>query len=131
MGSKPSLEALLVELKSGDEGRAEAAAVQLAAFGQRALPALEPLLSSATVDERWWAVRTLGQMAEPRTDWLLRALRDGSSEVRAAAALALVSHPVKDAAPELVHALEHAHSVVAILAVNALTVIGADAVPPL
>ncbi len=124
-------EQLLADLTSGDEARAEGAAVRLAEAGQPILLALEPLLSSNVPDHRWWAVRTLGQMSSPRVDWLRRAMGDSSAEVRAAAALALVSHPAKDAAPALIEALDDEDGIVAILAVNALTAIGQSAVPAL
>ncbi|HTP02732.1 MAG TPA: HEAT repeat domain-containing protein [Anaerolineales bacterium] len=122
---------LLAELASGDEARAEAAAVRLAAAGEAVLPALEPLLASGTPDHRWWAVRTLGQMTSPRMDWLLSALGDPSAEVRAAAALALAAHPAEDVAPLLVQALDDDDSIVAILAVNAVASIGKAATPAL
>ncbi len=131
MGSESEQHQLLADLTSGDETRAEEAANRLAETGPSILPGLEPLLSSDVSDDRWWAVRTLGQMAEPRTDWLLRALGDPSSDVRAAAALALVSHPSGEAAPALVSALDDSDSIVAILAVNALAAIGKESVPAL
>jgi HEAT repeat protein len=131
MKSDISQEQLLADLTSGDETRAEAAAIQLAEAGEPSLPALEPLLTSGNTDHRWWAVRTLGQLSAPRTDWLLRALRDPSAEVRAAAALALVSHPIEDAAPALVEALDDEDGIVAILAVDALSAIGQRAIPAL
>lgn len=124
-------EKLLAELTSRDEARAEAAALQLAAIGEPALPGLEPLLHSKDPDHRWWAVRTLGQMKSPRLDWLIDALGDVSGEVRAAAALAFVTHPTEEAAPALIRLLEDEDSIVAILAVNALTAIGQAAVPAL
>jgi len=131
MKSDLSQEKLLADLTSGDETRAEEAATVLAQAEERAAPALEPLLKSARVDDRWWAVRTLGQMSAPPLDWLIRALGDESGEVRAAAALALVSHPAEGASPALVNALQDEDSIVAILSVNALAAIGKEAVPSL
>ena len=131
MKSDLSQEKLLADLTSGDETRAEEAAMVLARAEELAAPALEPLLKSARVDDRWWAVRTLGQMSAPPLDWLIRALGDDSGEVRAAAALALVSHPAEEASPALVHALQDEDSIVAILSVNALAAIGKEAVPAL
>ncbi len=124
-------ETLLVDLTSGDEERAEEAARQLAGIGAPILPALGRLLESQEGDRRWWAVRTLAQMAAPRRDWLIRSLADPSAEVRAAAALGLSAHPADDAAPALAGALQDEDSVVAILAVSALLAIGAPAVPVL
>ncbi len=131
MSSDSRQAALLADLTSGDEARAEAAALELAQLGDAALPALGPLLRSADVDRRWWAVRTLGQMQTPPSGWLIEALSDNSSEVRAAAALALSIHPVEDAAPALVQALQDEDSIVAVLAVNAIVAIGKAAVPAL
>lgn len=131
MKSDLSQEKLLADLTSGDETRAEEAAIMLAQAEERAAPALEALLKSARVDDRWWAVRTLGQMSAPPLDWLIRALGDESGEVRAAAALALVSHPAEEASPALANALQDEDSIVAILSVNALAAIGKEAVPAL
>src|SRR5512142_2486534 len=122
---------LLADLTSGDEERAEAAARRLAEAGDEILPALEPLLESHDPDVRWWAVRTVAQMSTPRIDWLIHALADSSSEVRAAAALGLAAHPVDQAAPGLVVALQDDDSIVAVLAVNALAALGKAAVPAL
>ncbi len=131
MESNNSVDKLLVELTSGDEARAEAAALQLAEAGEPALRALEPLLHAEDADHRWWAVRTLGQMQAPRMDWMIRALGDASADVRAAAALGLGTHPTVDAAAGLVAVLDDDDSIVSILAVDALIAIGQDAVPAL
>ncbi len=129
MSSEDFDKSLLAELTSGDEDRAEAAAQKLVEAGDSVLPALEPLLRSDVPDHRWWAVRTLAQLPAPRVDWLIRAVSDESSEVRAAAALGLSTHPAENAAPALVSALSDQDSIVAILAVNALVAIGQAAVP--
>ena len=131
MASRKAYKTLLADLTSGDEDRAEAAARRLAEVGETALPSLEPLLHSEVPDHRWWAVRTVAQMSSPRLDWLIQALGDASSEVRAAAALGLSTHPVEQAAPGLVAALQDEDSIVAILAVNALAALGQTAVPAL
>jgi HEAT repeat protein len=131
MASRKAYKTLLADLTSGDEDRAEAAARRLAEVGEAALPSLEPLLHSEAPDHRWWAVRTVAQMSSPRLDWLIQALGDASSEVRAAAALGLSTHPVEQAAPGLVAALQDEDSIVAILAVNALAALGQTAVPAL
>ena len=102
MTPEQSYKPLLADLISGDEDRAEAAARRLAEAGEAVLPALEPLRHSDVPDRRWWAVRTVAQMNAPRLDWLMEALGDASSDVRAAAALGLSSHPVEQAAPRRV-----------------------------
>lgn len=126
-----SLDDLLADLTSGNDDRAEAAASALAQTGESAIPALEPLLESSDVDQRWWAVRTLAQMDHPRPKWFVRALNDDSAEVRQAAALALAAHPIEEAAPALVKALSDEESMVVSLAVNALTAVGQSALPSL
>ncbi len=131
MGPDELPENLLAELTSGDEQRAEAAALQLAEMGERVLPPLEKLLRSQVSDRRWWAIRTIGQMSSPPADLLIRALHDKSSDVRAAAALALATHPAEKAAPALVKALDDDDGIVGLLAVNALVAIGKPAAPAL
>lgn len=125
----PALDDLLADLTSGADDKAEAAASALAPLGEVASPALASLLESPNVDHRWWAVRTLAQMEHPRVEWLVRALNDESAEVREGAALALVAHPVEEAAPDLVKALSDEDSMAASLAANALTRIGKCTVP--
>ncbi len=131
MTPEATYQSLLADLISGNEDRAEAAARRLAEAGEAVLPGLEPLLHSEVPDQRWWAVRTVAQMKAPRLDWLIEALADKSSDVRAAAALGLSAHPVEQAAPALVMALQDEDSIVAVLAVNALATLGQAAVPAL
>ena len=50
------LTSLLADLTSGEDERAEAAARRLTAFS---VSALDPLLHSADIDTRWWALRAL------------------------------------------------------------------------
>jgi HEAT repeat protein len=129
MQAEGSNASLVSDLISGDEVRAEAAAHSLAQLGDSALAALEPLLDAKDADHRWWAVRTLGQMPTPRVDWLVRALADATSDVRAAAALALGARGAPEATRALVQALQDEDSIVGLLAVNALLAIGKSAVP--
>jgi HEAT repeat protein len=127
----PSVDDLLADLIGGDEFRAETAAGMLAQHGAAIYPELEQLLESTDSDKRWWAVRTLAGMSQPRGDWLERAANDTSAEVRAAAALALASHPQEAAAAALIRALSDDDNVVALLAVSALVALGPAAVPGL
>ncbi len=131
MAPQDPYKSLISDLTSGDEERAEAAARLLAEAGEPVLPLLEPLRHSDVPDRRWWAVRTAAQMNAPRLDWLMEALADPSSDVRAAAALGLASHPTEQAAPALVRALQDQDSIVAVLAVNAVSALGQAAVPAL
>ena len=125
------LEALLADLTSGDETRAEGAVPGLVELGSEAFPALRDLLSSADADQRWWALRTLAQSPQAQTEWLLPFLNDPVPEVRQAAALGLSGHPAEAAISPLIRALSDADSMVSGLACNALVEIGKPAVPAL
>jgi len=126
-----NLDALLADLTSGDEARAEGAVPGLVELEQEAFPSLRDLLKSADADQRWWALRTLAQAPQARTEWLLPFLNDPAPEVRQAAALGLCSHPAETAIRPLVQALSDADSLVSGLACNALVEIGKPAVPSL
>jgi len=125
------LDELLADLTSGDEVRAENAVPGLVELGEDAFPALRDLLDSADVDQRWWALRTLAQSPQARTEWLLPLLEDSAAEVRQAAALGLCNHPDETAIRSLIRALNDADSMVSDLARSALVVIGKPAVPSL
>ena len=125
------LKALLAELTGKDESVAEAAALMLADAGDAALPLLEPLLESPEADHRWWAVRTLAAMSQPRAEWLRRALADPNADVRAAGALALAAHPDSSAHSELISLLDDRDSLVAGIATKALVARGSAVVPSL
>lgn len=124
------LQALLVDLTSGDDARAEAAAIRLPAFP---VAALDPLLESPDVDARWWALRALAgfQSGEEVVRRLVAALEDKSDEIRQCAALGLCHHPYSQAILPLIRALSAPDSMTAKLASNALIVVGAEAVPQL
>jgi HEAT repeat protein len=126
-----TLKELLADLTSGDESRAEAAVPGLVELGVKAFPALRDLLSSADADHRWWALRTLAQSPQARTEWLLPLLKDSVPEVRQAAALGLCSHPGEMAIRPLIQALSDADSMVSSLACSALVEIGKLAIPSL
>lgn len=124
------LQTLLADLASGDDARAEAAALRLPDFP---LSALDPLLESDDVDTRWWALRALvgfpgGQDVVRR---LLAALEDESCEISQCAALGLCHHPHPEAVPSLIRALSSPDSMTAKLASNALMAIGSESVPHL
>lgn len=125
----PVLDELLADLTSGDESRAENAVPGLVGLGEDAFPALRDLLKSTDADQRWWALRTLAQSPQARTQWLLPLLDDSAPEVRQAAALGLCSHPDESAVRPLVRALSDEDMMVSDLARNALVVIGKPAVP--
>jgi hypothetical protein len=125
------LDDLLVDLTSGDEARAENAVPGLVELGEEAFPALRGLLESDDADQRWWALRTLAQSPQSRTEWLLPLLNDPTPEVRQAAALGLCSHPDETAIRPLIQALNDDDSMASDLARNALVVIGKIAIPSL
>lgn len=124
------LYALLAELTSGDDFRAEAAAVRLPAFP---VSALDPLLESDDVDTRWWALRALAGFpgGEGVVGRLVSALEDEFDEIRQCAALGLCHHPHPESVPALMQAMSSPDSMTAKLACNALIAIGAEAVPHL
>jgi len=125
------LDGLLGDLTSGDETRAEKAVPGLVELGEDAFPSLRDLLNSNDADHRWWALRTLAQSPQARTEWLLPFLDDSSPEVRQAAALGLCSHPDETAIRPLIQALSDADTMVSDLARSALIVIGKPAIPSL
>jgi len=126
-----SLDELLDDLTSGDEARAEAAVPGLVKLGEDAFRALRNLLNSTDTDQRWWALRTLAQAPQARTEWLLPFLEDSHAELRQATALGLCSHPDETAIKPLIRALSDTDSMVSDLARNALVVIGKPGVPAL
>lgn len=128
----PDLERLLADLTSGDDLRAEAAAQQLAGFGDQALEPLLDLLQQDDPDRRWWAVRALAGLDHPRARAALaRALRDDDPAVRQCAALALRRSPAPEAIPQLVALLGEEDRMLARLAADALAALGPRAVPAL
>jgi HEAT repeat protein len=130
------LEDLLVELLSGDDGRAEAAVegivAQLEAQPSQALPALQEVLGAPQADHRWWAARALAAISHPQVSpLLLKALGDPDASVRQCAALGLRLHPYPQAIPALIDALDDQDRLVATLAAGALVRLGEAAVPAL
>ncbi|MDX9991937.1 MAG: HEAT repeat domain-containing protein, partial [Anaerolineales bacterium] len=128
-----STAALLAELLSGEDQRAEQAALALAHKQPSALPELYKLLESPDPEQRWWAIRAIAECEPaPQTSlYLLAALADDSSQVRQAAALAFCHQPDPQAIPALIRALSDPNPLVASLAGNALTLLKADALPRL
>lgn len=124
-----TLDDLLADLTSGDETRAEDAVPGLVDLGEDAFQSLREMLKSEDSDHRWWALRTLAQSPQSRTEWLLPLLNDSVAEVRQAAALGLCSHPDETAIKPLIRALSDADSMVSGLACSALIAVGKPAVP--
>ena len=115
---------LLAELTCGDDSRAEVAAPLYAALGKPGLSQIENLLASKNMDERWWALRVLGQMQYPPFELLLNALLDDAPEIRQCAALGLCYHPDAHNVSGLAAALADPDALTASLASNALAAIG-------
>ena len=127
---------LIGDLVSGDDERAEAAALRMATLppeqSQAALSALTDLLQQGDEDQRWWAVRALTELqVDGAVGLLVAALGDRACSVRQCAALGLRLRPDLLAIPALTAALEESDSLLAALAGDALIAIGAPAVPGL
>jgi HEAT repeat protein len=129
----PELSSLLADLVSGEDARAERAALRLPEHGEQGMAALRPLLHSEQADVRWWAVRALSQYAgsDEQTGELLLALADASREVRQCAAMSLSHHPDPRAVSALIRTLADPDPMTAGLARSALAATGAAAVPDL
>jgi HEAT repeat protein len=127
------LELLLADLVSGNDERAEQAAIQIPAFGSTGIDALKSLFTSSEADVRWWAVRALAgfEQSDETIPELVTALEDKSDEVRQAAAMAFCHHPHPQAVLPLITALSDPDTLTAKLASNALVLIGAEATPAL
>ena len=119
---------LLAELTSGDDTRAENSIPALTQLGMAVIPALLDLTRAEEVDSRWWAVRALAASPHTQTEVLLPLLDDSAPEVRAAAALALCSHPHQSAVEALIKTLADEDTLTAGLAGNALVKIGSPSV---
>lgn len=119
-------------LTGGDDQAAEAAARQFGAHGEEAYNQLQPLLNDADPDRRWWAVRALAEFQGDMGHAEIRqALQDADPAVQQCAALGLAQRPSPAAVPELIAAMQRGDDLLLRLAANALTQIGASAVPAL
>jgi len=125
------MQALLDDLVSGDDARAEASLPSILEMGQAAIPALLELTRSSDSDSRWWAVRALAASPHASPASFISLLSDSAPDVRSAAALAFTFHPEESAIPALQQTLQDEDGVTAGLAMTALMKIGAPAVPAL
>ena len=124
--------ALIAELTSEDDLRAEQALRNLATIGQAALDPLLSLLDSGNPDHRWWATTALAGIDHLDTrKGLVRALNDPDLTVRQAAAVGVRQAPFPEALPALIRSLGSADRLLARLASGALAAIGPPAVSPL
>jgi len=126
------LDALLDDLTSDDDERAEAAAQQIAAWGGAAVRPLLEMFEAGNPDQRWWAVRTLtGFDQREARQAVCRALTDPSPAVRQCAALSLRERPSRDAISFLIDSLQDSDRLFARFAGDALTAAGDLAAPAL
>jgi HEAT repeat protein len=127
---KKNFQQMINELTSGDEIRAEAAAHELAAYGEEAAPTLQELYNHPDADVRWWALRTLTEIpSEVSKAILIRALEDEDESVRYCATLGLRQQPTSNAISSLINRLDNPDKLLARLSADALIHIGEDAVP--
>ena len=125
------MKALLADLTSGDDERAEQSILPLVELGNAAIEPLLDLTRSQDADMRWWAVRALAASPHTLTVDLIPLLNDSSSSVRAATALAILNHPSEEAIEALIQTLYDEDSLTAGLAGNALVKIGSPTTPNL
>jgi len=123
----------LAELTCGDDERAEAAVEKIAALGENCADApidvLQELLSSPDSEIRWWGVRALASISDPRVaSILIEALADEGAVVRQCAALGLRLHPTPQAIAGLLNCLSDEDHLVVELSGDALAEIGEQAV---
>jgi HEAT repeat protein len=124
----PTLDQLLADLISGDERRAESAAVQFVLLGEPAFTALSDLTQDPNPDHRWWALRALSEFTKPGVSSIfLHALSEPNQEIQACAALGLRLHPNPEAIPILVSLLGHPEQLLSRLSGDALIAHGSQA----
>ncbi len=126
------LDAVINDLISDDDERAEAAAQQIAAWSDTDVSPLLVLLEARNPDHRWWAVRALSgvEQEEARTA-ICQALTDPVAAVRQCAALSLRERPSTQAIPILIDSLQDSDCLFARLSGDALAAIGSLAAPAL
>ena len=126
----------LAELTSGDDERADAAVEKIAALGENCaddpIDVLQELQSLPDSEIRWWGVRALASISDPRVvSILIEALADEDAAVRQCAALGLRLHPTPQAIAGLIDCLSDEDHLVVELSADALAEIGEQAVPAL
>jgi len=104
----------------------------LASWGSEAVEPLQERLSNPESEVRWWAVRALAEIDDPRVpELLVKSLADPDQGVRWCAGLALRAHPTSRAISALMSMLPDEDALTRRLAGDALVAIGAPAVPHL
>jgi len=126
------LRALMEAIATGDDDRAEEAAVAVGRLRDAALPALRGLLASEDRDRRWWAVRALAAVGtREAVDTLIGVLKDPNPDVRACAVVGLAGLRPPEAVDALIARLADPSAYVARLVADALGQFGPPAVPAL
>jgi HEAT repeat protein len=127
-----TIQQMIGELTSGDEGRAEAAVHRLAACGEEVVAMLKELYGQPDADIRWWALRALSEIpCETSKAVMIGGLGDEDSGVRYCAALGLRQQPTAQAISSLIGQLDSPDKLLTRLACDALIHIGEEAVPTL
>jgi HEAT repeat protein len=127
-----TIKQLVADLTSGDEPRAEAAAVQFINLGKPAFDALSKLSQNSNPDTRWWVMRALSEFKEPDASPIfIQALSDSDLEIQACAALSLRLRPNPQAIPKLLSLLGHPDQLLSRLAGDALIALESQATQPL
>ncbi|MEJ2758635.1 MAG: HEAT repeat domain-containing protein [Anaerolineales bacterium] len=126
------LKQLLEDLTSGDEPRAENAAVQFISHGDKGFEALQILVTNTDEDTRWWALRAVSEFGTPQSsEILIAALHDPATSVQMCAAVGLRLHPDPNAIEPLTSLLDSTAPLLAKVAGDALAAIGKPATQPL
>jgi HEAT repeat protein len=116
---------LIADLISGEDDRAELAALELGTLGQAALDWLRPLFADPQAEHRWWAARTLSLVRSNEAhEALIAFLLDADSDVRACAAFALGESQSEEAIGPLAKLLNDPSVFVSAMASDALARIG-------
>lgn len=118
--------------EAADDEQREQAALALGALGDAALPRLRALLQSDEVDHRWWVARALTAVGgAPAASLLIETLSDSDPDVRACAAMGLGLLAAPEAVGPLIRVLVDESAYVARIASDALSQVGALAIPAL
>ena len=133
-----AIESCIAELASGDDRRAEAAALELVALGDAALPALLRFFNEnqsnapQRVDCRWWALRVLAEIQNPAArEALLQGVEDPNHRLRQCALLGLRLQPDERLLSRAPSLLADRDALTASLAGDALIALGTQATPAL
>jgi len=127
-----TLNHLLADLTSGDDARAEAAALKFHTLGKKGFYLLAVLYASDNPDHRWWALRALTEFDNKKViNMLLMGLEDPDPNVQACAALGLRSHPKNRSIPQLISLLGDEDQLLSRLSRDALVAIGKESTPHL